>query len=272
MGRGLTETASGFDQGVHVDLDLTHLAGSTIAFDLDGTLVESAPDLVATLNVLLAREGIAPLPLSQARDMIGQGARSLLAKGFEASGADIAEPRLSVLFDRFIAHYREHIADESYVFPGVTDALDVLSGAGAKLVVCTNKQTDLSVALLEALGIAHRFAAIVGPDAALAAKPDARHLIVAIEAGGGSPERAIGRRAADPGLVRLHPGPRARTGRRCADRPFRRSAGRLRASLVAPGRSRPAYRIGPATSWSPVQGYYGIAIALAGNQTFPVVH
>jgi phosphoglycolate phosphatase len=204
MGRGLTETASGFDQGVHVDLDLTHLAGSTIAFDLDGTLVESAPDLVATLNVLLAREGIAPLPLSQARDMIGQGARSLLAKGFEASGADIAEPRLSVLFDRFIAHYREHIADESYVFPGVTDALDVLSGAGAKLVVCTNKQTDLSVALLEALGIAHRFAAIVGPDAALAAKPDARHLIVAIEAGGGSPERAImvGDSVSDAGAAR----------------------------------------------------------------------
>jgi phosphoglycolate phosphatase-like HAD superfamily hydrolase len=163
MAPGLTETATGFDQGVRVDLDLTHLDGSTIAFDLDGTLVESAPDLVATLNVLLTQEGIEPLPLSQARDMIGQGARSLIAKGFEASGADIAEPRLSILFDRFIAHYREHIADGSHVFPGVTDALDLLSGAGARLVVCTNKQTDLSVALLEALGIAHRFAAIVGP-------------------------------------------------------------------------------------------------------------
>jgi phosphoglycolate phosphatase len=209
MTRGLTETAAGFDQGVRVDThlkygDLTHLAGSTIAFDLDGTLVESAPDLVATLNTLLAQEGVGPLPLSQARDFIGQGARSLIAKGFEAGGAQVAEPRLSMLFDRFIAHYREHIADESHVFPGVTDALDILSEAGAKLVVCTNKRTDLSISLLEALGIAHRFAAIVGPDKALAAKPDARHLLVAIEAAGGSPDRAlmVGDSVADAGAAR----------------------------------------------------------------------
>jgi phosphoglycolate phosphatase len=204
MVAALTETATGFDQGVGVDLDLTHLAGATIAFDLDGTLVESAPDLVATLNVLLAQEGVGPLPLSQARDMIGQGARSLIAKGFEAGGVDIAEPRLSTLFERFIAHYREHIADESHVFPGVIEALDVLSKAGATLVVCTNKQTGLSVALLEALGIANRFAAIVGPDTALAAKPDARHLIVAIEAGGGSPDRAVmvGDSVSDAGAAR----------------------------------------------------------------------
>ena len=187
-----------------MDLDLTHLAGSTIAFDLDGTLVESAPDLVATLNVLLAQEGLGPLPLSQARDMIGQGARALIAKGFEASGAEVAEPRLSLLFERFIAHYREHIAEESHVFPGVIDALDVLGNAGATLAVCTNKQTDLSVALLEALGIAHRFAAIVGPDAALAAKPDARHLLVAIEAAGGSPDHAlmVGDSVSDAGAAR----------------------------------------------------------------------
>ncbi len=187
-----------------MDLDLSHLAGATIAFDLDGTLVESAPDLVATLNVLLAREGLTPLPLAQARDMIGQGARALIAKGFEASGAQLDEPRLSALFERFIAHYREHIADESQVFPGVTDALDTLEAAGAKLVVCTNKRTDLSVALLEALGVAHRFAAIVGPDAALAAKPDARHLLVAIEAAGGSPDRAVmvGDSVSDAGAAR----------------------------------------------------------------------
>jgi phosphoglycolate phosphatase len=204
MGRGLTETAMGFDQGVRVDLDLSHLDGSTIAFDLDGTLVESAPDLVSTLNVLLQQEGLAPLPLSRARDMIGQGARALLAKGFEASGAALAEPRLSILFDRFIAHYLDHIADESHVFPGVTGALDLLGAAGAKLVVCTNKRTDLSVALLEALGIAHRFAAIVGPDVALAAKPDARHLIVAIEAAGGTVDRAImvGDSVSDAGAAR----------------------------------------------------------------------
>ena len=187
-----------------MDLDLSHLADSTIAFDLDGTLVESAPDLVATLNVLLAQEGIAPLPLAQARDMIGQGARSLIAKGFEASGAQVAEPRLSTLFDRFIDHYSAHIAEESHVFPGVTDALDRLADAGARLVVCTNKRTDLSVSLLQALDLAHRFAAIVGPDSAPAAKPDARHLLAALAAAGGSAERAVmvGDSASDAGAAR----------------------------------------------------------------------
>ena len=186
-----------------MNLNLAHLAGSTIAFDLDGTLVESAPDLVATLNVLLAQEGIGPLPLSQARDMIGQGARSLISKGFEASGAEIAEPRLSVLFERFIAYYREHIADESHVFPGVTDALDILEEAGAKLVVCTNKRTDLSVALLDALDLSRRFAAIVGPDLAGASKPDPRHLVFAIERAGGTADRAlmVGDSGADAGAA-----------------------------------------------------------------------
>jgi phosphoglycolate phosphatase len=204
MVRALTETAAGFDQGVRVDLDLSHLDGSTIAFDLDGTLVESAPDLVATLNLLLAQEGVAALPLRQARDMIGQGARALIAKGFAAQGRRIDELRLSQLFDRFIAHYRDHIAEESFVFPGVVEALDVLAAAGARLVVCTNKRTDLSVALLEALDLAKPFAAIVGPDSAAAAKPDARHLLAAIEAGGGRADRAlmVGDSASDAGAAR----------------------------------------------------------------------
>ncbi len=187
-----------------MDLDLSHLDGVTIAFDLDGTLVESAPDLVATLNVLLGEEGAAPLPMAQARNMIGQGAKALLAQGFVASGLSVEEPALSRLFDRFLAHYRAHIADESFVFPGVTEALDTLAGAGARLVVCTNKRTDLSVALLEALGVAGRFAAIVGPDLAPAAKPDPRHLIAAIEIAGGHADRAlmVGDSVSDAGAAR----------------------------------------------------------------------
>lgn len=181
-----------------------HLAASTVVFDLDGTLVESAPDLVATLNVLLTQEGARPLPLIEARDMIGQGARALLAKGFAAEGITIEEPRLSDLFDRFIAHYREHIADESHVFPGVERALDSLQGAGATLAVCTNKRTDLSLSLLEALGIADRFAAIIGPDSAGVAKPDPLHLLHTIERAGGDPRRAVmvGDSASDAGAAR----------------------------------------------------------------------
>ena len=174
-----------------MDINLSGLAGATVVFDLDGTLVESAPDLVATLNVLLAQEGAKPLPLAEARNMIGQGARALLAKGFAAEGIVVEEPRLSELFERFIAHYREHIADESFVFPGVEAALDTLQGAGATLAVCTNKRTDLSLSLLGELGLIDRFAAIIGPDSAGAAKPDPRHLLHAIEHAGGRADRAV---------------------------------------------------------------------------------
>ncbi len=167
------------------------LDGATIVFDLDGTLIETAPDLVGTLNVLLAREGIAALPLEQARMMIGQGAKALIARGFAAAGAPLEEPRLSALFDDFIVHYLAHIADESRPFPGLLAAMDTLEAAGARLAVCTNKRTDLSVALLDELKLSHRFAAIVGGDAVPAQKPDAGHLIATIERSGGDRKRAV---------------------------------------------------------------------------------
>jgi phosphoglycolate phosphatase len=167
------------------------LAGATIVFDLDGTLVETAPDLMGTLNVLLEREGMAPLPLESARSLIGAGAKALLARGFAAAGEPLEEPRLSRLFDDFIAHYLAHIADESRPFDGVVAAMDALEAKGAILAICTNKRTDLSVALIEALGLGHRFAAIVGGDAAPAQKPDARHLLTTIERAGGRKDFAV---------------------------------------------------------------------------------
>ena len=183
---------------------LSDFAGATVAFDLDGTLVDTAPDLVGTLNALLAEEGLASLTLEEARPMIGQGARAMLAKGFAANGASLDEARMGGLFERFIAHYLARIAQESRPFPGVVAALDGLTAAGARLAVCTNKRTDLSVALLRALGLAERFAAIVGPDAAPAAKPDPRHLIAAIERAGGRRGRAVmvGDSASDAGAAR----------------------------------------------------------------------
>ena len=184
--------------------DFAVLAGSTIVFDLDGTLVDTAPDLVATLNTLLAEEGIAALPLGSARAMIGQGARALIARGFEAAGAPADDATLDRLFDRFIDHYRAHIADHSRPFPGLIATLDRLAAAGARLAVCTNKRTDLSVALLEALGLADRFAAIVGADTAPAAKPDPRHLTLTVERAGGRIDRSVmvGDSASDLGAAR----------------------------------------------------------------------
>lgn len=184
--------------------DTPPLAGAAVVFDLDGTLVDTAPDLVGTLNALLGQEGLEPLPLSDARPMIGRGARAMIERGFTAAGQTLDEARLSDLFERFIGHYREHIADASAPFPGVVEALDRLAGAGARLAVCTNKRTDLSVLLLQRLALADRFAAVIGADAAPAAKPDPRHLLAAVEAAGGTPSRMVmvGDSASDAGAAR----------------------------------------------------------------------
>lgn len=183
--------------------DLSALAGATVAFDLDGTLVDSAPDLIGTLNVLLAQEGIAPLALDEARPFIGHGARSLIKRGFEAQGADPGE-RLEPLFLRFIDHYTAHIADESRPFEGVPETLALLKDADAKLCVCTNKLTGLSIQVLDALNLSPYFDAVIGADAVPAAKPDARHLLAAVDAIGGDIARTVmvGDAATDAGAAR----------------------------------------------------------------------
>lgn len=167
------------------------LEGWTVALDLDGTLVETAPDICAVLNDLLEAEGIAPLPYEQARLLVGHGARALVQRGFEVAGARVSVARLDNLVERFIDLYRPRIAELSRPFPGCAEAMAALREAGALLAVCTNKPTGLSVALIEALGLDHHFAAIIGPDAAEARKPDPRHFVAAVTAAGGDPARAI---------------------------------------------------------------------------------
>lgn len=167
------------------------LAGWTIVFDLDGCLVDSAPDLVGALNSLLIEHRHAPLPLAQGRLMVGRGARSLVAKGFQAVGAPLDEPALTAMTDRFLAIYADRLADETRPYPGCLRALDELATMGATLAVCTNKRTDFSFALLGALRMRDRFVVNIGGDAAPAPKPDPRHLLHAIGAAGGDPARAI---------------------------------------------------------------------------------
>lgn len=184
--------------------DLAALADATLAFDLDGTLVDTAPDLIGTLNVLLREEGLAPRPLAEARPFIGRGARWLIERGFSAAGHDLPADKIAGLFDRFIDHYLAHIADESRPFPGVREALARVRAAGARTVVCTNKRTDLSRALLDALDLTPLFDAVVGADAAPAIKPDPRHLIAAVDEAGGRVSRAlmVGDAATDAGAAR----------------------------------------------------------------------
>lgn len=168
----------------------------TIVFDLDGTLAETAGDLIATLNVILAREGIDPVPLVEGRAMVGAGARALIQAGYSRAGRTVASDRLERLFDDFIAYYEAHIADESHLFDGVENALNRFSQDGWILAVCTNKVEIPARHLLQALGAADQFAAICGQDTFkiggdAICKPDPRALLMTIEASGGDPAHAV---------------------------------------------------------------------------------
>jgi phosphoglycolate phosphatase len=148
------------------------LVAPLVVFDLDGTLVDTAPDLINALNYVLKREGLPPVPLQSARGMIGQGARRLIERGMEVEGREATPDEISRLTADFIAHYAEHIADESRPFAGLEAALDALSAQGYRFAVCTNKLEWLSKRLLERLGLTSRFDAICGADTFGVSKPD----------------------------------------------------------------------------------------------------
>ncbi len=169
-------------------MSLAPLKGARIAFDLDGTLVDTAPDLVRALNEAIVPAGLAPVPLAAVRAMVGRGARALILRAHERAG--VAEPDAGALqarLDHFLHSYREGIADQSAPFEGVEAALDALLGAGAELSVCTNKPSWLAIPLLDAVGLKDRFVRIIGPEDAPAKKPDPRHLETAL---GGAADRA----------------------------------------------------------------------------------
>jgi phosphoglycolate phosphatase len=161
------------------------MTGPTIVFDLDGTLIDTAPDLVETLNVIFRREGFAPLPYETARNLISGGAKAMIVRGIEADGRALSPVRIEQMFVDFIEHYSEHIADRSRPFPGVTDALDELAARGFQFAVCTNKLERLSVRLLDQLQLADRFVAICGQDTFGVQKPDPEILRRTIAAAGG---------------------------------------------------------------------------------------
>lgn len=162
-----------------------------LVFDLDGTLADTAPDLVGTLNVLMRREGLERVPVAAARAMVGAGARALIERGFAHNDTPLAPERVEPLVADFLAHYEDHIADETRLFPGAEDALARLSAAGFRFAVCTNKPERLARLLLARLGVAERFAAICGRETFPMHKPDGRTLLLAIHAARGRPKRAV---------------------------------------------------------------------------------
>ena len=180
------------------------LADATIVFDLDGTLVDTAPDLVRALNETLDLEGLPRVKLETVRGLVGQGARALIERVAGISGVAFSAERLSQLTQAFIEFYRADIARDSAAFPGVGEALDALAALGAKLSVCTNKRTDLSVQLLEVLNLATRFSAIIGADAVADRKPHPDHYRAAVTRAGGIVRRSlmVGDTAADVAAAR----------------------------------------------------------------------
>lgn len=148
------------------------LSGAAVIFDLDGTLIDTAGDLAAAMNHALTREGLAPLALEEVRHLIGHGALAMLRRGFEAHGAAPACEEMDRHIEVFLDHYVAHIADLSRPFPGAVEAIEALREAGAKIAICTNKREALSRRLIETLGLAGLFDAIVGMDTASAPKPD----------------------------------------------------------------------------------------------------
>jgi phosphoglycolate phosphatase len=163
----------------------------TIVYDLDGTLADTAEDLVATLNWLLAKEGLAPLPVESAGSLLGAGARALITRGFAASGRSLEPDKLEALFADYLSYYSSHIMVRSRLYPGVAEALARFESAGWRQAVCTNKTESLAKLLIAKLGIAERFAFICGQDTFGVGKPDAKPLLGTIAAAGGVAERAI---------------------------------------------------------------------------------
>lgn len=167
------------------------MPGPIAVFDLDGTLVDTAPDLLAALDVVLKGEGVAPVPREMGRRMIGHGAKAMIAAALQFHGLPTDKACLDAMHARFIDYYCDNIAVKSRPFPGVVAALDRLADAGVRLAVCTNKLEALSRQLLDELDLSRRFQAIVGADTLSVRKPDPGHVLGTIARAGGDRARAV---------------------------------------------------------------------------------
>ncbi|WP_342642767.1 phosphoglycolate phosphatase [Rhodoligotrophos ferricapiens] len=148
------------------------LTGVSLIFDLDGTLVDTAPDLADAMNAVLLRHDRRTIPAERVRHMVGHGARALMALGFAETGKAADDALLDQLYGEFLDHYLDHIADESVLFPSARRALVSLREAGAQLGILTNKPEQAALKLLRALDCAEPFRAVIGGDSLKVKKPD----------------------------------------------------------------------------------------------------
>lgn len=156
-----------------------------VVFDLDGTLVDTAPDLIASLNHTIAAADLAPVGYEDLTHLVGHGARAMIERAFRMRGQPLDEEGLAPMMQRFLTYYGDTMPGDSRPYPGLDAALDRLTDAGFTLAVCTNKPEAMARRLLEGLGMTHRFAAITGGDTFTVRKPDAAHLTGTVERAGG---------------------------------------------------------------------------------------
>ena len=163
----------------------------TAVFDLDGTLADTAGDLIGALNAVARAEGWPGLDPVTDRAVAGQGGRALLRRAMAAAGAPEDPARVERLLPAFLAAYEARIAAETRLFPGTEAALGALAAAGWRLAICSNKPEALALGLLDALGVRRRFAAILGADTLPVRKPDPRAFHETVARAGGAPGRAV---------------------------------------------------------------------------------
>ena len=173
-----------------MNANATPAQGLTVVCDLDGTLVDSAPDLSGALNTVLAEQGIPTVPFEEIRLLVGGGALVLIERALARVG-DPERYDTARMLDRFLDVYRSRLTRESRPYPGVPDALRSLAERGHPLAVCTNKPEDLARRMLDELGLDFFGEAVVGGDTFAFRKPDRRTLEAAAERAGGDPARSV---------------------------------------------------------------------------------
>lgn len=167
------------------------MTAPTIVFDLDGTLVDTHPDLIGTLSWLLEAEGLDPVDLEQAKNLIGHGMKPMIEKALKLQGRGGTQSEIDTVYARYVEAYERRIADDSRPYPGIVAALDRFAAEGMRLAVCTNKLHRLAVKLLDALDLSRRFDVITGFDTYPVRKPHPDHLLFTIRDAGGDPRRAV---------------------------------------------------------------------------------
>jgi phosphoglycolate phosphatase len=175
-----------------------------ILFDLDGTLIDSAPDLATSVNIVLAAEGLGPITVEAVRDMIGNGIRKLVQRAFAAYDVVLQPNELDLHEAAMIAIYNDNLSAETILYPAVPTALADVRARGIRMGVVTNKPIAATRAILSHFGILDIFGAVIGGDENIPRKPAPDPLWAALQRMGATPEQSVmvGDSAADVAAAR----------------------------------------------------------------------